>query len=179
VAGITQPQAWSTPSPSYDELLVGNSIAFPSNSVGSWNNVGPDLTFDTISKSHHFDVYGACIIPPMDVAASKHNSIQSSGPNHGLQVTISNQDNHVSGSRTRHICQWYACRSSFSRKADLQRHIDTVHLKLGLHHCQVDGCSKGFGQWKGYSRLDKLQEHMRKKHSEVDALSPIEGQSMI
>jgi hypothetical protein len=48
------------------------------------------------------------------------------------------------------LCNVLGCPSTFTRKA------------ATLHLCPVLGCKKSFG--KPYSRKDKLQEHMRKKH---------------
>jgi hypothetical protein len=76
----------------------------------------------------------------------------------------------------RHSCTWRGCNSSFSRKADRDRHITTKHRNVRYHHCRVAGCPKSCGSnalraWKGYSRIDKLQEHMRKKHAGSDGFS--------
>lgn len=60
------------------------------------------------------------------------------------------------------------CRSTFTRTADLDRHVLHVHNRFG-HHCQVQGCSNNKGN--GYCRPDKLKEHMWKKHGLVANLS--------
>jgi hypothetical protein len=56
------------------------------------------------------------------------------------------------------------CLGTFSRTSDLTRHLNSVH-HIGprvLHLCTVLGCPKSFGP--GYSRQDKLKEHLKKAH---------------
>jgi hypothetical protein len=56
------------------------------------------------------------------------------------------------------------CPGTFGRTSDLTRHITSVH-HVGprvLHLCTVLGCPKSFGT--GYSRQDKLKEHLKKAH---------------
>jgi hypothetical protein len=79
-------------------------------------------------------------------------------------------------STDRHACTWQGCNASFGRKADRDRHIATKHRNVRHYHCRVAGCPKSRGSntlraWKGYSRMDKLQEHMRKKHAGVGGSS--------
>jgi hypothetical protein len=61
------------------------------------------------------------------------------------------------------LCNVLGCLSTFTRKADRDRHVQSWHNFATLHLCPVLGCEKSFG--KPYSRKDKLQEHMRKKHA--------------
>ena len=62
---------------------------------------------------------------------------------------------------TRVSCSWADCLSTFTRDSDLKRHVQSVHL-LSSYLCPVAICPKSRGL--GYSRPDKLKEHMRKKH---------------
>jgi hypothetical protein len=76
----------------------------------------------------------------------------------------------------RHPCTWQGCNATFGRKADRDRHIATKHRNVRHYHCRIAGCTKSRGSntlsaWKGYSRIDKLQEHMRKKHAGVEGSS--------
>jgi hypothetical protein len=62
-------------------------------------------------------------------------------------------------------CQ-YGCNRVFVRSADLDRHNSTVHgINRGTHLCPVSNCIKSQGS--GYSRADKLKEHMWKKHADL------------
>lgn len=66
------------------------------------------------------------------------------------------------------LCIYGGCAKTFTRTADLDRHVLNVHNRVG-HHCQVPGCSNNKGN--GYCRPDKLKEHMWKKHGLVADLS--------
>lgn len=55
------------------------------------------------------------------------------------------------------------CMQTFARDQDRIRHEDSKHLNPGAHVCPIVGCPKNLGQ--GFSRADKLTEHMWKKHA--------------
>jgi hypothetical protein len=60
------------------------------------------------------------------------------------------------------------CTKAFRRKADLVRHRKTIHgVNHILHFCPILGCAKSQGHGHGYSRDDKLTEHMWKKHGNL------------
>ena len=63
------------------------------------------------------------------------------------------------------LCAFGDCAQSFRRKADLARHRKSVH---GVNHvkyfCHIPGCPKSQGHGQGYSRDDKLTEHLWKQH---------------
>ena len=67
------------------------------------------------------------------------------------------------------VCPHPGCRqrdgrySSFTRKADYQRHIDRLHVQSPqLFNCTYPGCNRtGF---KGLPREDKLRDHLREVH---------------
>ncbi|PVH67869.1 hypothetical protein DL98DRAFT_542830 [Cadophora sp. DSE1049] len=65
----------------------------------------------------------------------------------------------------RFLCNILGCPSTFTRKADRDRHVQSWHNRATLHLCPVHECEKSAG--KPYSRKDKLLEHMRKKHAGV------------
>jgi hypothetical protein len=69
--------------------------------------------------------------------------------------------------KARYPCKWPGCGSSFGRPADRDRHVRTKHGNARTYYCRESGCKKGVGYGKPYSRIDKLQEHMRKKHPAV------------
>lgn len=69
-------------------------------------------------------------------------------------------------SRTiRYRCHWGSCASTFSRKADLDRHLQTIHICPRAYYCYFYDCPKRLGLGKGYSRWDKLRVHLREKHA--------------
>jgi hypothetical protein len=56
------------------------------------------------------------------------------------------------------------CPTTFARASDLHRHMSSMH-NMGpqvLHLCSVPGCPKSVAP--GYSRRDKVVEHLRKVH---------------
>jgi hypothetical protein len=64
----------------------------------------------------------------------------------------------------RHHCPWASCKSSFGRAADRNRHFVTKHGRPVKYFCPMPGCRRGRGLWKGYSREDKVKEHVKKVH---------------
>ncbi|PQE28747.1 C2H2 finger domain protein [Rutstroemia sp. NJR-2017a WRK4] len=64
--------------------------------------------------------------------------------------------------RQRIVCT--KCPKTFTRESDLNRHLTSVH-KFGpqaLHLCDIPGCPKSVAP--GYSRRDKVVEHLKKVH---------------
>jgi hypothetical protein len=58
------------------------------------------------------------------------------------------------------------CTRSFGRKPDRDRHITSVHGTSQIFYlCPVVNCPKSQG--KGYSRQDKVTEHLWKKHANL------------
>lgn len=56
------------------------------------------------------------------------------------------------------------CNRTFKRPSDLARHITNVHgVNQAVHLCPIPGCPKSQGT--GYSRPDKVTEHLWKKHA--------------
>jgi hypothetical protein len=66
----------------------------------------------------------------------------------------------------RYKCYSPGCDLSFTRKADKIRHERVHNPAPPVHFCKVDGCLKSGGM--GYLRKDKLTEHMRRKHPDLD-----------
>ena len=64
------------------------------------------------------------------------------------------------------LCTQFGCFVTFKRDTDRLRHEAAVHgINQRLHLCPVLGCPKSQG--KAYSRVDKLTEHMWKKHGNL------------
>lgn len=55
------------------------------------------------------------------------------------------------------------CAITFSRDSDRVRHEQVKHGNRPLYLCEIPGCAKSVGT--GYTRKDKLTEHMWKKHA--------------
>lgn len=63
----------------------------------------------------------------------------------------------------RFACTNPACNKTFKRDADRVRHEVSIHSNHpGAHLCPIPGCAKGQG--KGFSRPDKVTEHLWKFH---------------
>jgi hypothetical protein len=86
-------------------------------------------------------------------------------PNHNPVASdlVNGSEAVVPASEDRHTCTYQDCSVTFRRKGDRDRHVRVKHLQARRYFCQVIGCPKGFG--KGYTRFDKLQEHMKRKHA--------------
>jgi hypothetical protein len=65
----------------------------------------------------------------------------------------------------RHRCNFPTCIRRFKRPSDLARHQYTVHFNLQGHLCPIVDCPKATG--KGYSRADKVTEHLWRKHGDL------------
>ncbi|KAH8686119.1 hypothetical protein BGZ60DRAFT_396917 [Tricladium varicosporioides] len=61
-----------------------------------------------------------------------------------------------------HRCNFLTCTRRFKRPSDLARHQYTVHFNIQRHLCPIVDCPKAGG--KGYSRADKVTEHLWRKH---------------
>jgi uncharacterized Zn-finger protein len=61
-------------------------------------------------------------------------------------------------------CKWDGCSSTrtFTRTADLLRHIRMAHVQQRAYICPQKGCSRGF------SRKDTLAEHRRRVHGNIE-----------
>lgn len=64
-----------------------------------------------------------------------------------------------------HRCNWPGCNKRFKRPSDLLRHRNAVHFNIQGHLCPIAGCPKARGN--GYSRADKVTEHLWKKHADL------------
>jgi hypothetical protein len=63
-------------------------------------------------------------------------------------------------------CAEFGCTKTFRRASDRVRHQNTVHsARQGRYLCQVPGCPMSHGA--GYSRADKVTEHLWKKHADM------------
>lgn len=66
----------------------------------------------------------------------------------------------VSGDDSRFVCYWNGCDKSFSRNADMIRHVKSVHLKQKPHMCPQ--CAKRF------TEAHHLKKHVGNVHRNVN-----------
>ena len=58
------------------------------------------------------------------------------------------------------------CDKAFGRKSDLNRHLKSHQSGPRSHNCLADGCPRR--GTKGFWRLDKLMDHLDRKHPEIE-----------
>ncbi|KAL8682363.1 MAG: hypothetical protein Q9186_001553 [Xanthomendoza sp. 1 TL-2023] len=64
------------------------------------------------------------------------------------------------------VCDVAECNKAYSRYADMTRHLDSHKTGPRAHDCVASRCPrKGM---KGFWRLDKLKDHMDRKHPEIE-----------
>jgi hypothetical protein len=67
------------------------------------------------------------------------------------------------------LCTFGACRSHFTRQADLVRHQNGVHLQMRPFFCRAEGCPR---HRDGFPRKDKRDCHERKVHGSILVSAP-------
>jgi uncharacterized Zn-finger protein len=155
----------------YFDMQINSGIPISSNTISSFPNVDiDDLIFSDGGDPNSLNAgtFGSYSIQPMNDASANQSLIPNPVPNldrHTISANTFNPPGMRTAGKSRHRCQWSTCTKSFGRKSDLERHISTVHLKAKTYFCPVYGCSKSLRLGRPYSRLDKLQEHMRLKHA--------------
>jgi hypothetical protein len=129
-----------TPS-EFSQVEMNNpSLLYPEYPRADYQNIYPDM------------LYGAGQTSP---AQQSNTSAQVFSPA-TAPVSI--------GSRI--ACTQPNCPATFGRASDLNRHLSAVHRNnQGAHLCPVFGCPKSQGA--GYSRADKVKEHLWKKHGNL------------
>ncbi|KAL8837356.1 MAG: hypothetical protein Q9176_005774 [Flavoplaca citrina] len=65
-----------------------------------------------------------------------------------------------------HVCDIEGCDKAFVRKGDLSRHLKSHKSGPRTHDCLADKCPRK--QMKGFWRMDKLKDHMARKHPEIE-----------
>lgn len=101
------------------------------------------------------DGYASPLYPPPSLVPSLplSASLRPSHPTNPIRL-------HNRG----YVCLMEDCetRGSFKRQADLMRHINTVHQVARRWNCPHPRCDRKADR--GFSRRDKLYEHVRNKH---------------
>ncbi|KAJ9669205.1 hypothetical protein H2201_000556 [Coniosporium apollinis] len=87
-----------------------------------------------------------------------------------IQAALANLENEANPPN-KHICFVPGCKKNqFTRGADLQRHIKTVHVRDEAFYCEVKGCRRhehAIGGQRPFPRKDKMMEHMRTVHKNL------------
>jgi hypothetical protein len=94
---------------------------------------------------------------------TQNASIQPPYPIVGLPVVLSTNSPQLQPLTDRFPCTRPGCPRTFRRISDRRRHSESVHsTDKGRYICHHAGCRKN--KFPGYSRPDKLHEHLREKH---------------
>jgi len=152
--------------------LQGQTI--PINSVAGVVNDMAMFNADPLQEPHSQFNFGSQPLQSniMDFASnggSGDNSLQ--WPLGGQFSTTSDMTGDVSpplliGNGIPIPCTQLGCFVTFKRDSDRIRHEAAIHgINQGLYLCPVNGCSKSQGI--GYTRKDKLTEHLWKKHGNL------------
>jgi hypothetical protein len=145
-------------------------LFFTSTSLHEFENtiLNDTLPYNLISGTIDFPVD-----PPMSNVFNTSPLIQERNPSIENRISLSHASPtskicppppRARTTSCRHHCPWAGCASNFRRAADRDRHFVTRHGKPVKQFCPVAGCSRGCGSWRGYSREDKVKEHVKKVH---------------
>ncbi|PMD41694.1 hypothetical protein L207DRAFT_528299 [Hyaloscypha variabilis F] len=98
------------------------------------------------------DLHGSLVLPNSTLPTVSASPMQDALPSTDQYPSIQ--------------CTQPTCTATFKREADRIRHHAAVHgTNHGLHLCSIPGCVKAQGR--GYSRADKVTEHLWKKHGDL------------
>ena len=61
------------------------------------------------------------------------------------------------------ICTYHDCGARFTRRSDLRRHHNNIHLRARPFFCGFNGCERA-ANGIGFSRKDKRDSHEKKVH---------------
>ncbi|KAF9885543.1 hypothetical protein FE257_012749 [Aspergillus nanangensis] len=64
------------------------------------------------------------------------------------------------------VCRWEGCcyTGAFRRKADLLRHLETIHISPQSFACLARGCHRMF------NRRDNMRQHLFRRHENADQI---------
>jgi uncharacterized Zn-finger protein len=97
------------------------------------------------------------------------NPISDTGFERSGRLSLAHSPNlsQAKATKKRFSCDESSCDEKFTRPSDMRRHKGSKHGDT-MHWCPYDKCdkSKDFacGDKKGFSRKDKLDEHVRRMH---------------
>ena len=125
------------------------------------SNDGPVVSHDGSVISHDGSVIshdGSVVSHDGSVVSHDGSVVSNDGP-------AVSHDRITRQSSIRYVCLEANCDRTFSRPSDLDRHLKSRHY-LPTFNCPVDDCDRKGG--KGFSRKDKLRDHLRQKHRNIN-----------
>ena len=148
------------------DLVFGSGRTFSDPTV--YQDLLQSNSVSSLPNGHTFDFAG---FQHAQLPQGQTQASQTEAQVFPVPTALQNQPNLVPQLPARastFACAHGNCNQAFGRKSDLARHRKSVH---GVNHikffCHIPGCSKGRGHGEGYSRDDKLTEHLWKKHGNL------------
>jgi hypothetical protein len=179
----------------YDNDFAQGQVVYPDLSAGYYgpslldtSSFTPGLSDQTAlldpqpaTPNFQLDVPPFGAVPVANEAPQAYEGMQSAVPAHNMYPSVSManyttaaypnqpyQGIQASPAQGSIPCTHFPCPKTFKREPDRVRHEESVHginQLLQLFVCPVLGCPKSVGE--GYTRKDKLTEHLWKKHGNL------------
>jgi hypothetical protein len=153
-----------SPSPLQWNLGLGDILPGSATDVANYAKVDGFPPF-CMEFDDGFNVPNFQVNPRMLGISGPTPPIQGTGPALQLPPTVAATAATAHG---RIPCSILGCSVAFNREGDRIRHEASVHglnQVFQLYLCPIAGCPKSWGA--GYTRKDKLTEHMWKKHGDL------------
>lgn len=171
------PSGWATPlgDVSMDSFL-GSNVHGPMDftQVKAFNSLGAFSSQVAEIHTGNFDDLGNMSFQPTSTEVGMFDNLidmdmSSQPPVHSCQEHSSENQAAVSSHETTRGVAPFQCRHCnlpFKRLGDRTRHERTIHAtNHGVFLCPIIGCPRNQGR--GYSRADKVTEHLWKKHGNL------------
>jgi hypothetical protein len=175
VQGLEQELGVNIPGPGYSPFDPQLLIAWPgtSPSTGLFDYPGNPIAedswyeqpdpLDMVTIMQHNVAYPP---GPVDLDPAVPEGFIAQIPSAPLLAPLNQQAPSVSTGISAHSCTQLGCPAIFKRPYERSRHEATAHgINQTVHLCPVLGCPKSQGT--GYSRADKVKEHLWKKHANL------------
>lgn len=158
--GLLDTMSQPEPTPMTGSLSSRSSIPIPTPPIGAW--AYPDQEYPEPSQA----------VNPQPVSyGSSHSQghvMRWPSQGHGTTSTHSrrkhrNMPNPIPIPKGRARCPYPDCNSTFSRPADVPRHVNSVHeAEKHKTDCPIEGCDRKGA--KGFPRVDHRDAHVKKTH---------------
>ncbi|KAL2867395.1 uncharacterized protein BJX67DRAFT_85162 [Aspergillus lucknowensis] len=149
---------------------TAQSGAVDANYAGSMALYWPLADTDTLdSPQYHYSRYSSAVNPSQHSPNTynsgheaqtpvlvPHSNTRNRNPSHRVSKPSQQSTRPASAIK----CEWRGCKytGTFSRPAQLKRHVDTQHISRSSFACSMPGCERVF------HRKDNLAEHLRRVH---------------
>lgn len=98
-----------------------------------------------------------------DIPQLRHDLLHDSVDNHHAETSVKRDamphpGREEKAGKSRLVCSYPGCKSTFPRRYELQRHENAIHKKTVSMPCPIYGCKRVA---KPFPRIDKFREHMK------------------